>query len=302
MLVRGHRAATGRRRGLLLHDPSSMKDHDRRRSPCPRAGRSARHSVPAGRRSDPRGSQDRPADRRPPGGARRPAPRAACSGSSTRSAARACPPTSGPPRRRPGSPRCCASGARAAGSPWSTTARSGYVVYVPAALAPGASVLPTAPVSPDALLMTTAYVLPEHRGGGLGRMLVQGMARDLHRARRRPGDRGLRRHPRRPRRPRVPAAVRAAGRLPRRRGLQDPARPRHDAAAADGPRSALTWRDEVELALEQLRGVVRPARQPARPVSRGARRDADASRDRLGCQAARRSHSGRLVDELARAP
>ena len=55
----------------------------------------------------------------------------------------------------------------------------GYVVYVPAALAPGASVLPTAPVSPDALLMTTAYVLPEHRGGGLGRMLVQGMARDL---------------------------------------------------------------------------------------------------------------------------
>ena len=55
----------------------------------------------------------------------------------------------------------------------------GYVVYVPAALRPGAAALPTAPVSPDALLMTTAYVLPEHRGGGLGRMLVQGMARDL---------------------------------------------------------------------------------------------------------------------------
>ena len=55
----------------------------------------------------------------------------------------------------------------------------GLVVYVPAALAPGAAALPTAPVSPDALLMTTAYVLPEHRGGGLGRMLVQGMARDL---------------------------------------------------------------------------------------------------------------------------
>src|SRR5918994_7623514 len=27
--------------------------------------------------------------------------------------------------------------------------------------------------------MTTAHVAPEHRGGGLGRMMVQGMAKDL---------------------------------------------------------------------------------------------------------------------------
>jgi GNAT superfamily N-acetyltransferase len=55
----------------------------------------------------------------------------------------------------------------------------GYVVYAPEAFLPGSGGFPTAPVSPDAVLMTTAYVVPAHRGGGLGRMLVQGMARDL---------------------------------------------------------------------------------------------------------------------------
>ena len=44
---------------------------------------------------------------------------------------------------------------------------------------PGAAGFPTAPVSSDAVLMTTAYVDPAQRGGGVGRMLVQGMARDL---------------------------------------------------------------------------------------------------------------------------
>jgi len=55
----------------------------------------------------------------------------------------------------------------------------GYVVYAPEAFVPGAAGFPTAPVSPDAVLMTMAYVEPAYRGGGLGRMLVQGMARDL---------------------------------------------------------------------------------------------------------------------------
>ena len=55
----------------------------------------------------------------------------------------------------------------------------GFVIYAPEPYVPGAGGFPTAPVSPDAVLMTTAYVAPEHRGGGLGRMLVQGMARDL---------------------------------------------------------------------------------------------------------------------------
>ena len=55
----------------------------------------------------------------------------------------------------------------------------GYLVYAPAAYVPGAAAFPTAPVSPDAVLLTTAYVAAGHTGGGLGRLLVQKMARDL---------------------------------------------------------------------------------------------------------------------------
>jgi hypothetical protein len=38
---------------------------------------------------------------------------------------------------------------------------------------------PTSPVSADAVLLMTASVLPEFDSGGLGRMLVQGVAKDL---------------------------------------------------------------------------------------------------------------------------
>ena len=38
---------------------------------------------------------------------------------------------------------------------------------------------PTSPVSADAVLLMTAHVVPPFAGGGLGRMLVQGVARDL---------------------------------------------------------------------------------------------------------------------------
>jgi len=55
----------------------------------------------------------------------------------------------------------------------------GHMMWAPPVHVPGAEGFATAPVSPDAVLMTTAYVDPAHRGGGLGRMLVQGMAKDL---------------------------------------------------------------------------------------------------------------------------
>ena len=55
----------------------------------------------------------------------------------------------------------------------------GYVVYAPASYVPGAAAFPTAPVSADAVLLTTAWVRPDHTRGGIGRLLVQGMARDL---------------------------------------------------------------------------------------------------------------------------
>ena len=55
---------------------------------------------------------------------------------------------------------------------------AGYVLYAPAAYVPRAVAFPTSPVSPDAVLLMTGRIVPEFRGGGLGRMLVQGVARD----------------------------------------------------------------------------------------------------------------------------
>jgi len=56
-----------------------------------------------------------------------------------------------------------------------------FVTYAPPHLVPRSLQYPTSPVSADAVLLMTAGVLPHHRGGGLGRMLVQGAAKDLTR-------------------------------------------------------------------------------------------------------------------------
>lgn len=55
----------------------------------------------------------------------------------------------------------------------------GHALWAPPVHVPGADAFPTAPVAGDAVVMTEMYVDPAHRGGGLGRMLVQGMAKDL---------------------------------------------------------------------------------------------------------------------------
>ena len=127
----------------------------------------------------------------------------------------------------------------------------GYVVYAPAAYVPGAGAFPTSPVSPDAVLLTTAYVDPAYAGSGLGRMLVQGMARDLIqrggiRAVEAFGDlRGKRQCV-------VPADFLGSVGFKTHRPHPTTPRMRMDL------RSALTWRDEVESALERLLGAVRP--------------------------------------------
>jgi hypothetical protein len=58
-------------------------------------------------------------------------------------------------------------------------APAGYVMYAPPSHLPRIGVFPTSPASPDAVLLTTAHVVAGFAGGGLGRMLVQGAARDL---------------------------------------------------------------------------------------------------------------------------
>lgn len=58
---------------------------------------------------------------------------------------------------------------------------AGHAVYAPPAAVPGAAAFPTAPVSADAVLLTALHVRPEFAEGGLGRVLVQNVAKDLTR-------------------------------------------------------------------------------------------------------------------------
>lgn len=58
---------------------------------------------------------------------------------------------------------------------------AGYAMYAPPSQVPRSSAFPTGPVSHDAVLLTAVAVLPELTGGGIGRMLVQAVARDLTR-------------------------------------------------------------------------------------------------------------------------
>ena len=56
---------------------------------------------------------------------------------------------------------------------------AGYVLYAPPAYVPRSVAFPTSPVSADAVLLMTARIVADFAGGGLGRMLVQGVARDV---------------------------------------------------------------------------------------------------------------------------
>ena len=130
-------------------------------------------------------------------------------------------------------------------------APAGFVTYAPPGYVPRSVAFPTSPVSADAVLLMTAHVLPDFAGGGLGRMLVQGVAKDLMR-------RGVR-------------AIEAFGDLqwtqpscvlPAEHLLAvgfKTVRPHHR-----WPRlrleikTAVSWREDVEVALERLLGSMTP--------------------------------------------
>ncbi len=57
----------------------------------------------------------------------------------------------------------------------------GFALFAPPTAVPGAAVFPTSPVSPDAVLLTTARILPEFTGQGLARYLMNGVVRELTR-------------------------------------------------------------------------------------------------------------------------
>ena len=101
-------------------------------------------------------------------------------------------------------------------------------MFAPPSYVPRSVAFPTSPVSADAVLLMTASVLPEFAGGGLGRMLVQGVAKDLVR-------RGVK-------------AIEAFGddQVDRARALHDPGRPSaggrlQDGAAAPAPSRGCGW-------------------------------------------------------------
>lgn len=56
---------------------------------------------------------------------------------------------------------------------------AGFALFAPPTAVPGAAAFPTAPVSPDAVLLTTARILPEFRGQGLARFLMNGVVKTL---------------------------------------------------------------------------------------------------------------------------
>jgi len=138
---------------------------------------------------------------------------------------------------------------------------AGYVIYVPPSASPRAAEMPTGPVSADAVLLTTMQVMPEFAGEGLGRMLAQAVVKDLTRrgvkaievfGDQRPGvERGCL----------VPAdflrgvgfkTIRPHPRWPRLRMEL---------------RSAMTWKEDVEAALEQLLGSITIPLQAGPPVA-----------------------------------
>lgn len=130
---------------------------------------------------------------------------------------------------------------------------AGYMLYAPPRYVPRSFAFPTSPVSADAVLLMTAHVLPDFAGGGLGRVLIQGLAKDLTR--------------------RAVKAIEAFGDLNwNGPSCTVPA----DYLLAVGfktvrpharyPRlrlelkTALSWREDVEVALERLLGSMTPER------------------------------------------
>ena len=130
-------------------------------------------------------------------------------------------------------------------------APAGFVMYAPPGYVPRSVAFPTSPVSADAVLLMTGHVHPDFSGGGLARLLVQGVAKDLTRRGVRAieafGDEKWE----------APACVLPAEYL-RSVGFKT-VRPHHRF-----PRlrleltTAVSWREDVEVALERLLGSMQP--------------------------------------------
>lgn len=147
---------------------------------------------------------------------------------------------------------------------------AGHIIWAPPVFVPGSAGFATAPVSGDAVLLAAGWVAPAFRGGGLGRVLVQSMAKDLIsrggiRAVEAFGDTRTAPPPGTGASCVLPADFLGAVGFATHRAHARFPRMRMDLG------SAISWRGELEAALERLRP--RPVRRghPAPQAPRGAR-------------------------------
>lgn len=128
---------------------------------------------------------------------------------------------------------------------------AGFALFAPPAYVPRSIAFPTSPVSADAVLLMTGHIVPEFAGVGLGRMLVQGIAKDLLR-------RGVRaieafgdKHWT------APSCVLPADYLLAVGFKTVRPHPRYPRLRLE-LKSTATWREDVEVALERLLGSMTP--------------------------------------------
>ena len=135
---------------------------------------------------------------------------------------------------------------------------AGYSLYAPTHFLDQVGSQAARPVSRDAVLLATLAVLPAFEGQGIGRVLLQTMARDLGKRKVRAVEAFADRHPV-GRHCRIPAGFLEASGF---QVVRD--HPRYPLMRMD-LRTALTWKDAREAALEVLR-VPAPAQPALRPV------------------------------------
>ncbi|MEV7032403.1 GNAT family N-acetyltransferase [Streptomyces sp. NPDC093272] len=133
----------------------------------------------------------------------------------------------------------------------------GFVMYAPPAYVPRSTAFPTSPVSPDAVQLMTGYIMPGYQGQGLGRVMIQTVAKDLLRR----GFKAIEAFG--DARYKEPACLLPADHLLAvgfKTVRQHPTRPRMRLEL----RTTLSWKEDVELALDRLLGAVQkePALRP----------------------------------------
>ncbi|MFJ7042174.1 GNAT family N-acetyltransferase [Streptomyces sp. NPDC101112] len=134
---------------------------------------------------------------------------------------------------------------------------AGFVLYAPPAYVPRSTAFPTSPVSPDAVQLMSSYIVPGFQGQGLGRVMVQTVAKDLLRR----GFKAIEAFG--DARWKEPACVLPADHLTAvgfKTVRPHPAYPRLRLEL----RTTLSWKEDVELALDRLLGAVQkePALRP----------------------------------------